>query len=239
MPRSVSSISSAVRALASSPPAQRVASRPRVVVGARPHRPGAGGQLLLDRLDDRPQLAGVERGVHEQEVERQVQLVLAVAVERDQLVELEHVGLPHEDPVGRRRASRQRLSTSWTSGRFIENTCFIPNSSTSGWSSVGRGRVVAQLAVVDDRVADVDPEARDAAVVPEAQDRVELVADGLAPPVQVGLGGQEVVQVVLAGRLVQRPRRARRTPTPSCWAARRRVRGRPRRSARGARHPVR
>ena len=76
------------------------------------------------------------------------------------------------------------------------------------------GRVVAQLAVVDDRVADVDPEAGDPALEPEAQDLVELLAHLVVPPVEVRLGRQEVVQVVLAGGLVERPRRAveRRLP---------------------------
>ena len=69
---------------------------------------------------------------------------------------------------------------------------------TYQWSSVGRRRVVAQLAVLDDRVAHVDAEPGDAAVEPEAQDVVERVAHLLVPPVEVGLRRQEVVQVVLA-----------------------------------------
>ena len=88
------------------------------------------------------------------------------------------------------------------------------------------GGVVAQLAVLDDRVADVDPEARDPALEPEAQDVVEGVAHAVVPPVQVGLAGQELVQVVLAGLLVQRPRRPaeRRAPVVGHAAAGRRVR---------------
>ena len=50
-----------------------------------------------------------------------------------------------------------------------------------------RGRVVAQLAVLDDRVRDVEAEPGDAAVEPEAQDVVERVAHLLVPPVEVGL----------------------------------------------------
>ena len=81
---------------------------------------------------------------------------------------------------------------------------------------VGRGRVVAQLGVLDDQVAHVDAEAVDAAVEPEPQDVVELVAHVLVPPVQVGLLDQVVVHVVLAGALVERPAPGRRSCSPSC-----------------------
>ena len=70
---------------------------------------------------------------------------------------------------------------------------------------VPRGRVVSQQGVLDDHVHDVDPEAGHATVEPEAQDPVELVAHLLVPPVEVGLVGEEVVQVVLARRPVERP----------------------------------
>ena len=52
-----------------------------------------------------------------------------------------------------------------------------------------RGRVVAQLGVLDDPVRDVDPEAGDPPVEPEPEDLVERVAHLLVPPVQVGLLG--------------------------------------------------
>ena len=67
--------------------------------------------------------------------------------------------------------------------------------------------VVAQLRVLDDAVRNVDAKAGDAAVEPEAQDVVEGVADLGVPPVQIGLLGQEVVEVVLPGVLVERPGR--------------------------------
>jgi hypothetical protein len=57
-------------------------------------------------------------------------------------------------------------------------------------------------------VRDVDAEAGDAAVEPVAEDAVELVADILVPPVEVRLGGREVVQIVGAAFLVPRPRGA-------------------------------
>ncbi len=70
----------------------------------------------------------------------------------------------------------------------------------------GRRRgIVAELGVLVQPVRDVDPEARHAPVEPEPQDLGELLVHHRVPPVQVGLAGQEVVQVVLAARLVQRP----------------------------------
>ena len=66
-------------------------------------------------------------------------------------------------------------------------------------------RVVAQLRVLDDRVADVDAQAGDPPLEPEAQHLVERRADIVVPPVEVRLGRQELVEVVLARRLVQRP----------------------------------
>ena len=77
----------------------------------------------------------------------------------------------------------------------------------------GRG-VVAQLAVLDDRVADVDPEARHPALEPEAQHVVERLADLRVPPVEVRLRREEVVEEVLARGLVERPRRAAEVREP-------------------------
>src|SRR5207302_8962407 len=68
-----------------------------------------------------------------------------------------------------------------------------------------RTRVVAELTVLDERVRDVDPEAADAAVEPEADDRLELRADVRVPPVEVRLLRREVVQVVHPALLVERP----------------------------------
>ena len=52
---------------------------------------------------------------------------------------------------------------------------------------------------------DVDPEAAHAAVEPVAENVVELVADRGVPPVEVGLLGRELVQVVLPPRAVELP----------------------------------
>ena len=73
---------------------------------------------------------------------------------------------------------------------------------------------VRQRGVLGDHVDDVHPEAVDAAVEPPAHHRVDGLADLGVLPVEVGLLAGEQVQVVLAGRLVELPRRAaeRRLP---------------------------
>ena len=69
------------------------------------------------------------------------------------------------------------------------------------------------------QVHDVDAEAVDAAVEPEAQHVVHGLDDLRVVPVEVGLLGQEGVQVPLPGGLVPGPRAdRRRRPPASCWA---------------------
>src|SRR5256885_8969654 len=63
-------------------------------------------------------------------------------------------------------------------------------------------------------MGDVDAEASDAAVEPEAVDLVESVANGGIPPVEVRLLREEVVQVELAGMRVKGPRRAAKGAQP-------------------------
>src|SRR5437660_5984052 len=76
------------------------------------------------------------------------------------------------------------------------------------WGIVGsRRRVITELTVFDDALGNVDPEARDAAVVPEAVDIVEGVMNRGVPPVEIRLFRKKVVQVVLAGARVERPGR--------------------------------
>ncbi len=61
-----------------------------------------------------------------------------------------------------------------------------------------RRRVVRQQVVLDQAVGDVDAEAVDAAVEPEPDGGVVVVADAGVPPVPVGLFRREQVQVPLA-----------------------------------------
>lgn len=68
---------------------------------------------------------------------------------------------------------------------------------------VGSGVVrVRQFGVLEQSGGDIDAEAVDTAVQPEAQHLLEVVADGRVTPVQVGLLGCEQVQVPLAGGAV-------------------------------------
>ena len=67
---------------------------------------------------------------------------------------------------------------------------------------------VGQRGVLGDHVDDVHAEAVDPAVEPPAHHRVDRLPDLRVLPVEVGLLAREQVQVVLAGRLVELPRRA-------------------------------
>ncbi len=83
---------------------------------------------------------------------------------------------------------------------------------------------VGQAGGLDQAVGDVDAEAVDAQVEPEAQDRANSSRDRGVVPVEVGLLGGEEVQVPLAGPVGPGSRPGRRRPTPSRSAAVRRPR---------------
>ncbi len=179
------------------------------MVRARPDRPCALGDQPLQVLDDRPHGIGLERGVDEDEVEAAVQLVVPVAVELHQGGQLLDVRLADEQALrvvvpGDGAPTPQdvvRLGPVGVVDRFHPHELLVEGV-------VGRrGRVVAQLGVLDHHVAHVDAEARHAAVPPEPHDVVELAAHVLAPPVQVRLRRLEIVQEVLTARLVHLPSR--------------------------------
>ena len=67
---------------------------------------------------------------------------------------------------------------------------------------------LVQVLRLEERLRDVDAEAVDAAVEPEAQDLLEVGLHLLVVPVEVGLVGREEVEEPLAARLVERPRGA-------------------------------
>ena len=79
---------------------------------------------------------------------------------------------------------------------------------------LGGRRVVAQFGVLDHHVADIDAEAGHAAVPPEPHDVLEGAPHVVAPPVEVGLLGLEVVEEVLAAGLVHLPGRAAEDADP-------------------------
>src|SRR5690606_35687640 len=70
-------------------------------------------------------------------------------------------------------------------------------------------RVVGEVGILAGAVGDVDAETVDAAFQPEAQHAVHGLHDLGVAPVQVGLLGQEQVQIVSAGGLVPGPGAAR------------------------------
>src|SRR5581483_5689993 len=71
-----------------------------------------------------------------------------------------------------------------------------------------RLRLVAQILVLYETVRDVDAEAVDAAVEPEAEDCVEVLAHLWVVPVEIRLLRREEMQIPVPALLVERPRRA-------------------------------
>ena len=147
--------------------------------------------------------------VDEVEVEGQSQLVGSVAVELRQGVH-RHRGLPDQQAglvvaVG--------LATPAPDDLVHLGTVRVVDAALSEHLRLevvllGRRWVVPQLRVLDDDVAHVNAEAGNAPIRPEAEDAVEGVAHLLVPPVEIGLLLQVVVEVVLAGPLVEGPARS-------------------------------
>src|SRR6266511_2675022 len=171
-----------------------------VVVRQRPNRPAAFGDRRLRALDDVAQRGRVERGVDEREVERELELV-PLPVVRGHHDRVEHVRLADQHAGG-------FVLLADLPPAAVDVVHLGAVHAVDGLEAVRVlriGRLVAQLAVVDEPVSDVDPEAGDPAVEPEAQDVVERVADARVPPVEVRLLGQEVVHVPLARLFVEGP----------------------------------
>ena len=74
-------------------------------------------------------------------------------------------------------------------------------------SSAGRRRVIAQLGIVHRKVDRIEPEAVDTAVQPEARDLEHRILYLRIVKIEIGLLGQEIVQIILAAPRVPRPRR--------------------------------
>ena len=177
-----------------------------VVVGAGPGRPGAGRQRRLGLLDDGAHIRGPEGRVDEVEVEGEPQLVCPVSVELGQLVHRDR-GLADQEPglvVGLGLAAPASDHLVHLGPVGVVHTALAEHLRLEV-VVLGRGRIVAELGILDDDVADVDAEAGHAPIGPEAEDLVERGAHLLVPPVEVGLLLQVVVEVVLAGCLVEGP----------------------------------
>ena len=194
-------------------PACRVAGH--VVVAHRPARGRVGRELRLGFLDHGAEGVGLERREDEREVERQLQLV-AVPVEGGDLADVEHVGLTDEEPrrvvgVADAAPAAQHLVHLGSTGVVHAALTLEPVHPVLG---AGGRWVVAKQSVLDDHVAHVDAEPGDTTVEPEPQDAVELVPDRVAPPVEVGLLHEEMVQVALPGAHVGLPGGAEESADP-------------------------
>ena len=145
-----------------------------VVVGARPRRPRPRRQRGLGLLHNGPHLRGLEGRVDEIEVEGEPQLVGAVAVELRQLFHRDR-RLPDQEPgllvvVGQPPPAPDHLVDLGPVG--VVHAALAEHLRLEV-VVLGRRRVVAQLGVLDDHVADVNAEAGHPPVGPEAEDVVE------------------------------------------------------------------
>ena len=201
MPRSVSRSSSG-GARAGLRAAEARARARLVVIGEHPRRP-ARAHHRLDLGDARPPCAGLPRHRERLEVEGEVQLVGVPEVGRDEL-RLGEVDLAHDHAVA-------RVVVQHGADPAQERVCALvvvrAHDVEVAADDVGRGDV-GQRGVLADEVHDVGAEAVDAAVQPEAQHVVHRLDDRGLVPVEVGLLGQEGVQVPLLGGRVPRPRGA-------------------------------
>ena len=186
-----------------------------VVVGAVPERPRAGGERPLGPFHDFPHLRSRGRE-DERHVEGEMQLVLPAPVEARQRLEVEHPGLaeqhaPRVVPIGDRPPPPDHIVRL---GPVHAEVRAQTVAADAGMVRVEGRRIVPEGSILDEGMCDVDPEPRDPSVEPEPQEVVERVGDARVPPVQVRLLRQEVVEVVLLGRLVPGPRGATEGRSP-------------------------
>ena len=163
-----------------------------VVVGQHPGGPAAAGrQRLLGAGQVVAPDARVPRGVHRQEVEREVQLV-AVAVVRGHAIDVEQVHLADHHALAGVAVEQGADAAQQVVGErlVVQDRVGEPGH---------LGRVVGEGRVLADAVHHVGPEAVDAPVEPEPQHVVHGGLDLRVPPVEVGLLGQEEVEVGLVG----------------------------------------
>jgi hypothetical protein len=159
-----------------------------------PGRPGRDLGQLGEFLHRRAVRRRLPRQVEEDEVVGQVQLVSGVDV-LHQLLQVEQVDLAHDHPVV----------------ILLDDGPDPPQAVVDGGPVLvvlQPGLVVPQLGILGDLVDHVDPEPVDTPVEPEPQDVVHGRLHLGVIPVEVGLVRRERVQVVLRGRLVERPRGA-------------------------------
>ena len=201
VPRSVRSITSG-RPRAGLRAAQPRAHARLVVVGEDPGRPALAHDLL-DVRDARAPRAGLPRHRQRLEVEGEVQLVAVAEVGRDEL------GLGEVDLADHHAVAGVLVEHGANAAQERVRALVVVGADDVEVAAddVGLGDV-GQRGVLADEVHDVGAEAVDAAVQPEAQHVVHGLDDLRVVPVEVGLLGQEGVQVPLLGGLVPRPRGA-------------------------------
>jgi hypothetical protein len=159
---------------------------------------GVGDQLVGGVDLAAPQLA-VPRRLERREVERQVQF-LAGAVVAGHLAGREEVHLAEQHPIA--------LVVVDHLAQAPDDLVVLHGVVDVGVRRGGAGRVVGQAGLLAQALHDVDPEPVDAPVEPEPHDVVHGRHDLGVLPVEVGLLGQEQVEVPLLGGLVPRPRGA-------------------------------
>ena len=158
-------------------------------------------QEPLPFLDDRAEALGDPGLLEEVKVERELQLVV-IAVVTDVPAEV-----PHADLADRHAIAVVRVEDLPPAAVDVVHLVEIPVPSPRPAAQL-EARVVAQAFVSDQPRCHVDAEPVDAAIEPKAHHVVDRGADVFVPPVEIGLLRQEMVQVVLAGLFVERPRAA-------------------------------
>ena len=181
--------------------AEAAAVARRVVVGEHPGGPRVAGPEHGDGPGDPgAQRVGLERRPQEPEVEAEVQLVADAVVRRHGLL-VEQVDLADADPIAGVGVEHPADGPEPLVHRrhVVVGDVVVALGDGLGW--------VVDVDVLGDQVDDVHAEPVDPTVQPEAQDVVHRRLDRRLVPVQVGLLGQEAVQVVLLAAGVERPRR--------------------------------
>ena len=148
------------------------------------------------------------------ELEHHVELAARGVGEQPRLLERDARHLPH---VQQRVAAVEDLAVHLLQELVDARAADVVLAAVRSASRVADG-AVGQRGVLGDEVDDVHAEAVDPAVQPPAHHLVDRLADLRVLPVEVGLLAREQVQVVLAGRLVELPRRAGERRASSCWA---------------------
>ncbi len=168
------------------------------MVAQRPRRPcSCGFEDGLDPTDAASPFGRVPRRV--QQVEDEGEVLRVVADMREQRFGMLEVGLADDDRAVLVERAADRAQVRTRARMMVEVAATI--------EAFDPGRVIGIAAVLADEMHDVRAEPTHAASHPEAQDIELRVTQRWGVPVDVRLLRKEVVQVVLAGALVEGPGR--------------------------------